>query len=429
MVEVEDKRDLTDNELILYFLQSESEERMQGTIRAKGCCPLCLNKFVEVKRLGYICSEHKTVPKRLYVDLFYKGQRIRLFSDKQGQPIDTYQRATELLNHINYELKNYLFDPTKYVKQQVELFYIGNLLERFLKDKIETLAPSYKRDYVRYVRIAKSFFLVKDVRELRKLDIINYKEYLERDFSFSGKTVKNIFDNFKTFLRYLRDDIEVVDRIPSFPVVETTQPETNWLTSEVQKKVVACLSIEDKPIIEFLMLHGCRPGESMALKCKDIDLEKKIIVISATFSDSVYREKRKGRNSKSVVIPIHPESLGYLKSRVENNLPGAFVFINSKTGGNYTGKKLREIWKRARVELGLSSSIRLYDATRHSVASQLINKGVPIKSVSRLLGHTNVRTTERYAHVDLERLKIDMKNISLKGKTVTKLSPAKKSAL
>ncbi len=429
MVEALNEMDLTDPALILYFLQTESEEKMQGSIRAKGNCPVCLNKFIEVKRFGYICSEHKTVPNRFFVDLFYRGQRIRIFSDRHGQPIDTYQRASDLLNHINYEIKNYSFDPTKYVKQQLEKYYVANLLEKFLASKIETLAPSYKKDYVRYIRIAQGFFGVMDVRELRKVDLVNYKEYLEREFDYSDKSVKNVFENFKTFLRYLKNDIEIIGTIPSFPVVETTLPETHWLSSEVQKKVMDCIPDEDKPIIAFLMLHGCRPGEVRALKCKDVSLEKGTITISATFSNEVYREKRKGRNAKAVTIPIHPEMLEFIKNRVENNLTGAFVFINSTTGRNYTEDKLSKIWDKVRQEIGLNKSIRLYDATRHSVASQLVNNGVPLLSVSRLLGHSNTKMTERYAHTDLERLKFDMKNLSLKGETVTKLSPEAKTVL
>lgn len=429
MVEIAQEMNLTDPELILYFLQCESEERMQGTIRAKGHCPVCRNKFIEVKRFGYICSAHKTVPKRFFVDLFYKGQRIRVFSDNHGQPIDTYQRATDLLNHINYEMKNYLFDPTKYIKQQLEKYYVVNLLEKFLEFKIETLAPSYQKDYMRYTRIAQGFFGAKDVRELRKLDLVNYKEHLERDFEFSDKTVKNIFDNFKTFLRYIRNELEIVATIPSFPVVETTQPETHWLSADVQQKAIECIPGDDKHIIAFLMLHGCRPGEARALKCKDVDIEKGLIIISSTFSGGVYREKRKGRNSKDVTIPIHPELFEYIKSRVESNLKGAYVFVNLKTGDYYSEKKLRNIWSKVREELGMSRSIRLYDATRHSVASQLVNQGVPLLSVSRLLGHSSIKTTERYAHIDLERLKVAMENLTLKGKTVINLSPAKKSVL
>ncbi|MDO8142923.1 MAG: site-specific integrase [Candidatus Brocadiales bacterium] len=252
---------------------------------------------------------------------------------------------------------------------------------------------------------------------------------MEKKFDFSDKTIKNILDNFKTFLNYLRYDLEIIDTVPAFPTVETPQPKTRWLTTEVQRRVFESIPEDDKPIFAFLMLSGSRPSEARALKCKDINLVQGVINISSTFSGRVYREKRKGRNAKSVTIPIHPEVLHYIKSRVESNLSGAYLFINSKTGLYYSENKLRKIWNQVREKVNLDKSIRLYDATRHSVASQLINKGVPLLSVSRLLGHSSTKMTEKYAHNDLGRLKIDISNLSLKEATVTRLSPAEKAAL
>ncbi|MBI5676935.1 MAG: hypothetical protein HZC52_00245 [Planctomycetes bacterium] len=47
--------------------------------------------------------------------------------------------------------------------------------------------------------------------------------------------------------------------------------------------------------------------------------------------------------------------------------------------------------------------------------------------MSRLLGHSNTKMTERYAHVDIEKLRFDMKNLSVKGETITRLSPEAKT--
>ncbi|MCC6324492.1 MAG: hypothetical protein DCC43_07760 [Candidatus Brocadia sp.] len=105
------------------------------------------------------------------------------------------------------------------------------------------------------------------------------------------------------------------------------------------------------------------------------------------------------------------------------------MVVKNKTGQYYSEDKLRNIWDDVREEIGLSKSIRLYDVTRHSVASQLVNKGVPLLSVSRLLGHSNTKMTERYAHTDLEKLKVDIANLSLQGETVTKLSSEEKTVL
>lgn len=430
MVEIAHEKVLTNTELISYLLLNNEGEGMKGVIRPKGNCPVCQGKFVEVKKLGYICPVDKATPKRLFVDLFYSGKRIKIYSDKQGQPLDTYQRASNLLIHINYEIKNYSFDPSKYIKNELEKFYVTTLLDKFLISKIDKLAPSYKKDFKRYVENAKNYFTVTDVRELRKLNIINYKEHLEKNFSISEKTIRNNLDVFKTFLRYLKNDLEILDIVPAFPQVETVQPKTNWLSPEVQRRVFEIIPENDKPIIAFLMLSGCRPGEARALKCKDVNLDLGIVTISATFSMNVYREKRKGRNSKSVTIPIHPELLAYIKNRVQNNLPNAYIFVNSRTGNYYSENKLRKLWDKIREIVGLSKEIRLYDATRHSFASQLVNQGVSLINVSRLLGHSSIKMTERYAHSDVGKLRIDVSNLSLsEDRTVLNVSPIIKCKL
>lgn len=398
---------------------------MRGVIRTKGHCPVCQGNFTEVKKFGFICPTDKTIPQRFFIDLFYKGERIKLYSDKQGQVLDSYQRASNLLAHINYEIKQHSFDPSNYISQEKEKFYVTNLLDKFLSHKLDTLAPSYRHAYKLYVKYAKAFFKASDIRDLRKLDIVNYLEYLKKNYNFSGKTIKNILDHFKTFLRYAMNDLEVLDNIPIFPSVEYSEPQINWLSPELQRRVCEAIPDDDKPIIAFLMLTGCRPGEARALKCKDVNLDLDVININATFSGRVYRKKRKGRRSKDVTIPIHSEISDYIKNRVTNNLPEAFLFIYKKTGQHYTEDKLKRIWDKVKVLVGLPKNIRLYDATRHSFASQLINNGISLINVSRLLGHSSVKMTEKYAHSSIERLKADISSISL-SKEIIKLEENQK---
>ena len=407
----------------IFYLLSQGGEEMKGTIRAKGRCPVCQGPFEQVKRLGYICPTCKTTPKRFYIDLSYKGQRIRIFSDKQGQALDTYQRAVNLLSHINYEIKNYTFDPTRYIKAELEKFWITNLLDRFLNYKLDSIAPSYQKDYKRLVAIAEDHFNTRDIRDIRKLDIINYKNHIESKYNYKGKTLKNTLDLFKTFLRYCKNDFEIIDNVPTFPDIEIQEYNFKWLSQDDQIILFELIPDKDKPIIAFLILHGCRPSEARALKCKNVDLRTQTITISATFSGRVYREKRKGRKSKSVTIPIHPEMLEYIKDKVKNNLPEAFLFINSK-GSYYSENKLRRIWAAVREKVAIGKDLRLYDATRHSFASQLVNSGTSLFNVSKLLGHSSTKMTEKYAHQNIESLKADIKKLSLKKViTVTRPSP------
>lgn len=412
------ENNLTIQDSISYLL-GEENEKMNGIVRAKGKCPVCQGKFTEIKPLGFICQPHQTTPKRFYVDFFHKGQRLRLFSDRQGQILDSYQRATNLLARVNSEIKNHAFDPTHYLKCELEKYYISTLLDDFLEFKLtgDRIAPSYIRHYRRYIGIAKEHFGTRDVRDLRKLDIINYQSYVSENYKFSSKTLKNCLDIFKAFLRYVKGDLELLTTVPSFPEISVPEPKTTWLTPETQKVVFSYVPDVDKPIIAFLMLSGCRPGEARALKCRDIDLERKLITISATFSDTVYRQKRKGQGAKAATIPIHPEMVEYIKHRVEGNLPEAYVFVNER-GRYYSESSLQRMWSAVREKAGLDKSVRLYDAARHSFASQLINSGVSIYNVSRLLGHSKTTTTEKYLHSDLGKLKVDISNVSLKEKVM-----------
>lgn len=124
------------------------------------------------------------------------------------------------------------------------------------------------------------------------------------------------------------------------------------------------------------------------------------------------REKRKGRGSKPSVIAIHPELLEFMASRAKESLPGAFVFLNPRTGEPYSQSGMFLLWERVRKTAGVD--LRLYDATRHSFASQLVNAGTSIFKVSKMLGHSSTRMTEKYSHADLASLRIDLEKVSLK---------------
>jgi integrase len=413
--------ELGDLQYLLSIAQGEGK-KMIGKIRTKQKCPICQKPFTHVPKLGFLCSAHKTTPKRFFVDLYWKKQ-IRIYSDKQGQPLDSYHRALILQGKITHEVENHIFDPSKYMRSEMEKFYVSNLLDKFEERKLLSLAPSYQKDYRLMVRRAKDFFGLKDIRELQKMDLIEYKEHLER-LNLSPKTVKNVMDHFKTFLRYCKEDLEIIDSYPSFPKVEITEKSIRWVGREDQIKLLEHIPEEDRPIIAFLALHGQRPAEARALRVKDVDLGKGTIIISSSFSGRILRDKRKGRGAKPVEVPIHPELYAFIASRVNQSLPGAFLFTNPKNGQPYSANKLRRIWENVRRKVGAFRELRLYDATRHSFASQLREAGVPIESIKDHLGHADIRTTLKYAHGKLGTMRANLEKLSLqKVVTIPRLAP------
>ena len=403
---------------VLELFQKDDEERM-GTVRCRGKCPNCKKPFKYFRKFGFACPDCKTMPKKFYVDLWNQKKRVRLFSDKKGMPLDSYDRAKTLLSHIRYEISNHTFNPTKYIKSEVQEYWATTLLDKFRSNKLDSLAPSYRKDYSRMTEICKRFFQTKDVREIRKPDIKNFKSHPERDFTFKPKSIKNILMFLKTFIRWLYEQ-EYIEKVIFLPKEELQGLESSyehqWLSSEEQIRLLQYVPNEHSPIIAFLMLQGCRPGEARALRVKDVNLRDSMMTISATFSDGLYREKRKGRGAKPYEIPIHPEMMEFISERVKNNLPEAYLFVNPRTGGHYSETMMKRVWDAIKKRAGIVKPIKLCDASRHSFGSNLIDMGCSPCKVSKLMGHSSIKVTEKYyLHNDAKSLRTDLEKLSLKG--------------
>ncbi len=418
----DNKKHLTDIELISYLLsqtQFSEGQKMKGKIRPisrQRKCPVCNKTFEEIPKLGYICAACKTIPTRFLIDIHWNGKRYFITSDKQGYAIDSYQRAFNLLALINTEINDHSFDPSKYVSSEQKNFWCSILLDKFLEHKLPHIAPSYKKDYERFVEIHKSFWKNKDVREIRKVDIIEYLDYLKsltnkkakkhnKNKKLSNKTIKNILDNFKTFMIYLKNDLELINKIPPFPKISYSTNIFSWFDRETQNRIFEAIPDRFKPIIYFMLRYGVRPGEARALKVKNIDLKNETIIIDSTFSGTEIKNRRKGRGAKPLILPIVPELKPFLKNKIKNSLPEAFVFINPVNGKPFSAWSLDLMWRKIRKKFNLDKKIRLYDFTRHSLASQLVNEGIPLNLIQKILGHSSSQMTQKYAHVDLSSIK------------------------
>jgi site-specific recombinase XerD len=89
--------------------------------------------------------------------------------------------------------------------------------------------------------------------------------------------------------------------------------------------------------------------------------------------------------------------------RVQGSHPEAFVFVNPVTGNPYAEGKLWKLWNGVRIAAWVSEDLRLYDACRHSFAFRLVNGGVSMFMVSKLLGHSSTKMTEKYSHANVDR--------------------------
>ena len=132
-------------------------------------------------------------------------------------------------------------------------------------------------------------------------------------------------------------------------------------------------------IIRLLLLTGCRRNEILTLRWSAVEDGKLVLGDSKTGPRQV---------------PLNTQARSILERQQRGGSP--FVFPSPSDSSRPRGPELR-VWYRVRREAGIED-VRLHDL-RHTHASHAVMNGVPVPVVSRLLGHSNVRTTLRYAHL------------------------------
>ncbi len=140
----------------------------------------------------------------------------------------------------------------------------------------------------------------------------------------------------------------------------------------------------------------CLKNQACGLYREDLDWERGVILIKRAMGDRVtVHEYTKNRRIKK--IPIFEELAWTLKPRE------ATRFVFSKGGHPYTRRRLEASWEKANTvahEKDGVPMIHLKNATRHSFASQRINDGFGMDRISKALGHTSIKITEKvYANI------------------------------
>ena len=165
---------------------------------------------------------------------------------------------------------------------------------------------------------------------------------------------------------------------------------TRFLSREEIRRLHAVLDacVAERPvkapkadIIRLLLLTGCRRGEILNLQWREVGEDILELVDSKTGPRTVFLSPK-----EKAIIERQPrlDSSWVFPSPVNREKPR-------------TEEPVDRLWRMARKQAGIED-VRLHDL-RHSVASQAVLNGVPLPVVARLLGHSQVSMTLRYAHV------------------------------
>jgi integrase/recombinase XerD len=162
---------------------------------------------------------------------------------------------------------------------------------------------------------------------------------------------------------------------------------------ELRKLFNALTNKKHKAMLFTAYSGGLRVSEVVNLKIADIDSQRMQIFI----------ERAKGKKDRNVNLsPVLLDILrNYLKEYKPR--PKVYLFESEQTFSAYPTRTAQQVFANAKKKAGIRKEVGIH-SLRHSFATHLLDKGTDIKFIKDLLGHFNIKTTERYLHVSKERL-------------------------
>jgi len=205
-------------------------------------------------------------------------------------------------------------------------------------------------------------------------------------------------NRYMALLKYIFSLAEKWEVIDKSPARGTSKLEENNIveryltaleTENLLRELKCCEHTIVPDLIEFLILTGARKSEATNAEWKHMDFENEIWTVPLS----------KSGHSRPIVLSQAAIRLLEKRKGLLENTP--YVFVNLQTG--LPIKYFYRAWNNIRKNAGIAD-VRLHDL-RHNFASVLINSGVSLYEVQKLLGHSNIQTTQRYAHLEKSTLK------------------------
>ena len=235
----------------------------------------------------------------------------------------------------------------------------------------------------------------------KKIEFIStddLRKYLA-DYKDNNNASKTTIDNVRRVLSSFFSWLEDEDYILKNPVRRIRKIKTKKVVKEVISdenfEILrdSCSNVRDLAMIELLASTGIRVGELVNLNIDDVLFnERECVVLGKGDSERIVYFDAKTK--------IH--LLKYLENRTDNN-PALFVSFKKpykRLGINGVERRIRELGNGANIKKVHPHKFR------RTMATNAIDKGMPIEQVQKLLGHVQIDTTMQYAMVNQSNVKI-----------------------
>ncbi|MCB9073017.1 MAG: tyrosine-type recombinase/integrase [Bdellovibrionaceae bacterium] len=242
-----------------------------------------------------------------------------------------------------------------------------------------------------------------DVTDIQLRDMELFQRHLLSKFNLTAATVNRYFNVYRNFFSKC-EDWNYISSIPTkkvknFPIKVTTKKV--WSDEDIFRLYSSCADWL-KDIVFLLTYTGVRMGEACKLKWKDVDLEKRLLTVSSIkgTGDERLRSIPLPDPILQFLIQKKEKSRGLGKAQDQN-----FVFLNASGNPTSSTHVSRELSRQIR-KVGLEGM--LARNLRHTLLTYLAAQDLSLEKIRQIAGHTTLRTTENYLHLQDHHMRSTM---------------------
>lgn len=410
--------------------------KIRAFITTKSKCKMKQSTF---KILFYLRSNHvnKDGTSAIIVRVSIDGERQdwstklacepERWDGKAGKATGRSSKSFEINNRlqdIQTILTNHFYDIQRrhgfVTAEMVRNAYMGitqreesllKLYEQHLEDTKKLIGLSkanptyqkYERMYRRVVEFMKKKYNITDIplREIKYQFIVDLEFFLRTEYGYSQNTTYKCMKFFKQVInKAIRAGLITVDPFNGYKI-SVQRVDRGFLSEDDLKKMMekefASKRLEQ---VRDIFVFACFTGLAY------IDLANlRVDNIQKMFDGRLWIVTHRQKTNTKVTVPLLPPAIKILKKYEGKYLDGQLLpIINNQKLNCY----LKEIADICGIEKNLT-----FHLARHTFATTMtLGKGVPIESVSKMLGHTNIQTTQIYARITNEKISHDMENLA-----------------
>lgn len=270
------------------------------------------------------------------------------------------------------------------------------LIKKFISMKMLDGLSVYSIDnYTTYIRLL-SKRIGKRFEHITAHDIRNFLQQYKSEKGLSNYSVNQIRLDFNAFFSFLENE-DYITKSPMRKIKSIKYQKTikePFSDEDIILMQDSCKNIKERAIIDFLYSTGCRVSEVVKLNIEDIDFVNQQCLVTGKGNKQRY-------TYFNSMAKIHLSE--YLENRDDDN-PALFVVDKfphdrmQRSGFEYL---IRELGNRAGVKNAYPHRFR------RSIATKLLDKGMPIEQVQKFLGHSKLDTTLIYTKINNDAVKLN----------------------